>query len=314
MISIRKHSGTSMVLGVLLILAAQAPRPTSIRGIVTDPDGAPFPGVLVTAESDAGRRTGYTDVEGRYQLDELEPGSYEVRVELPGFCAELRTDLRLAAGSTITVDLSMVLAPVNWNHRYAAEGLKEAYRLADAVAHVSITRSFDVRLWELNGRDWIGIAHEATLVEVVKPVDGSSGDVLQFVQYPAGRLSEGGKTVCGSETPYAAGEEYVAFLGRMGDAGAFRFLGPKFMIPVRQGRISGRWLNNSDVLEVREGMTVGSFLDILRGFPADIVPDTETLANADGASDSSGDLDWSPPRQHVRKTLGRRAAEGATVR
>ena len=50
MISLRKHSGGSMVLGVLLILAAQDPRPTSILGIVTDPDGWPLPGVLITAE------------------------------------------------------------------------------------------------------------------------------------------------------------------------------------------------------------------------------------------------------------------------
>lgn len=272
MTSSRRQTGRSMALGALLILVAQNPQTGAVNGIVTGPDGAPLPGVLITAESDAGVWTDYTDVAGHYKLDGLEPGSYEVRTELAGFCSEIRPDLPLAADETATVNLTMWLAAVNWDHRYVTQGLEDAFRLADVVVHLRVTASLEPRLWETSGNELVGITHEAVVIDTVKPARGPGDDILRFVQYPAGRSSDGTKTVCGSETPYLAGEEYVAFLERMDNTEHFGFLGPQFMIPVREGRIVGRWLNNFEVPGVREGMTVGSFLDVLRRIALEIVP------------------------------------------
>src|SRR5580658_1457809 len=81
----------------------------SLSGVVTDPNGAPLPGVAVTIKNvDTGEtRTIPTDDRGYYQTAGLPPGRWEIRAAKPGFADETRTGISLAVGQGATVDITL---------------------------------------------------------------------------------------------------------------------------------------------------------------------------------------------------------------
>jgi outer membrane receptor protein involved in Fe transport len=85
-----------------------------ISGRIVDSGGLAMPGATVTlTEQNTGfTRTVVSADTGAYAITNLEPGTYTVVVEMPGFASLKRGDLLLTAGSTITVDLSMQPAGV----------------------------------------------------------------------------------------------------------------------------------------------------------------------------------------------------------
>src|SRR5216117_4342736 len=79
---------------LLLIMGKQAMSqlPTgTILGAVKDSSGAVIPGASITAKNvETGlTRTGVSAEDGSYRLSALPVGSYEVKVELPGFQTEV---------------------------------------------------------------------------------------------------------------------------------------------------------------------------------------------------------------------------------
>jgi hypothetical protein len=84
---------------VVSIAGAQAPT-GSIAGLVRDPSGAGVTGAHVEAVSLATglARTEVTPEQGEYSFPALPAGSYEVRVETPGFRRVLRQAPILGAG------------------------------------------------------------------------------------------------------------------------------------------------------------------------------------------------------------------------
>ncbi len=114
----------SVLLSVLLVLLAVVFAPIAeaqtqatggtVQGIVTDPDGNSLPGVSVTVtNNETGRvRTTVTSATGSYRVPLLSPAIYTVKVELTGFQAMERNDVRVSIGSGIDVNLQMGLASV----------------------------------------------------------------------------------------------------------------------------------------------------------------------------------------------------------
>jgi len=89
---------------------AQGVQSGNIRGTVRDQQGLPVPGATVTASSPAlqGSRTVVTDGEGGYALQNLPPGTYEVKFELSGFNTITQsTEVRLG----LSVEQSVSLRP-----------------------------------------------------------------------------------------------------------------------------------------------------------------------------------------------------------
>ncbi|HYN01976.1 MAG TPA: carboxypeptidase-like regulatory domain-containing protein, partial [Vicinamibacteria bacterium] len=103
-------------LALAIVAALFAPLPASaqtlygsITGTVTDPQGAPIPGVTVTA---ANTGTGLsvsavTDAKGSYTFRNLPPGAYDLNASLEGFRALNQTGLRVSAGNPVRVDLKL---------------------------------------------------------------------------------------------------------------------------------------------------------------------------------------------------------------
>src|SRR5579872_2100641 len=102
---------------LLLVFAttvfAQGVQTATLQGIVTDPSGAPLPGVTVTAKSPSllGTRTAVTQSGGDYVMPGLSPGDYTLTFELAGMQT---TTVRktLALGMQTVVDAKLRVAAV----------------------------------------------------------------------------------------------------------------------------------------------------------------------------------------------------------
>jgi hypothetical protein len=84
----------------------------TILGTVHDQSGAVLPGCAVTIEN-AGtslRRSTVTNEAGSYTALNLEPGTYKVKIELPGFQVAEYTSIQLLARQTIRIDGTMTVA------------------------------------------------------------------------------------------------------------------------------------------------------------------------------------------------------------
>ena len=85
-----------LVISIAGVLRAQSD--ASISGSVSDPSGGAVPGAAVSirnVETGAGR-TLSTDEAGRFNAPLLPVGTYEIKVEKPGFLAQTKTGLELA--------------------------------------------------------------------------------------------------------------------------------------------------------------------------------------------------------------------------
>src|SRR5262245_18360129 len=100
------------LVGMLLLLAlaipALAQAPTgSVRGVVKDPSDAVISGAKVVVSSKAGiERTFSTKSDGEYQVGNLPPGEYEIKVAVTGFKAGL-APVTLRVGDNMTSDFAL---------------------------------------------------------------------------------------------------------------------------------------------------------------------------------------------------------------
>lgn len=103
-----------VLFAVVLPLAAQQGT-TDIRGRVSDPDGAPLPGVsvMVRNEETGMYRQTTTDRDGVYVISGITPGTYELTGELSGFNTFRSRHLRLEIGKTATVDARLSLGTLS---------------------------------------------------------------------------------------------------------------------------------------------------------------------------------------------------------
>jgi len=91
------------------MLGMYAQSTTSLRGVVTDPQGAVITGAAVTLMSPATSltRTAVSSEAGEYQFLLIPPGSYRIKAEKPGFSTLSRTGLTLQVNTPATLDLKL---------------------------------------------------------------------------------------------------------------------------------------------------------------------------------------------------------------
>lgn len=95
---------------------AWAQRSSGIAGVARDTSGAVLPGVTVEASSPAlieRTRSVTTDGEGRYSLEDLRPGRYQVTFSLSGFKTLKREGIDIPVGFTATVSVEMALGELS---------------------------------------------------------------------------------------------------------------------------------------------------------------------------------------------------------
>ena len=109
-----KKSAAARWLGLLAFIlvcatGAVAQDSANISGQVVDPSGSSVKEAIVTARNvDTGlERATTSDDRGRYQIQALPPGQFEIRAAKQGFSDQTRTGISLAVGQGATVDIKM---------------------------------------------------------------------------------------------------------------------------------------------------------------------------------------------------------------
>lgn len=90
--------------------AALAQTTGSIRGVVTDPEGQPMPGVAVTIQSTSligSTKTTYTNELGVFRFPSLPVGLYTVEAQLEGFTTVKSENVRVSLNATASVPMTM---------------------------------------------------------------------------------------------------------------------------------------------------------------------------------------------------------------
>src|ERR1051325_5421896 len=124
-----------LVLSVLTLTASAFAQSeiggATLNGTLTDPQGAAVPGAKVTATQTATglKRATESSSAGLYTFTALPSGAYEVAVEAQGFKAAKVTEIALAVGSVVTVDVHLVVGATQETVNVTAEaGLVETTR------------------------------------------------------------------------------------------------------------------------------------------------------------------------------------------
>jgi len=108
--SVLRYVSWVVVCALAVPLTAFAQQSASIGGIVTDASGGVLPGVTVEASSPVlieKIRTTVSDGSGRYQIIDLQPGTYSVSFTLPGFSNVRRQGITLTAGFAASVNVEL---------------------------------------------------------------------------------------------------------------------------------------------------------------------------------------------------------------
>ena len=122
---------------VLLLCASPAYAQSLITGTVTDPQSAVIPDARVALLSgQAEFRATRTDAQGRYRFDAVQPGTYVIAVNSPGFQQTASPDIVVAAGQNATRDISLALAGAT--DFVTVEGVARAGYRADTVTSLGL--------------------------------------------------------------------------------------------------------------------------------------------------------------------------------
>jgi len=111
----------SLVLAaVALPLAAQSLTGT-VAGVVKDEQGGVLPGVTVTLTGRTGSRSAVTDSDGAYRFVAVDPGTYTVTADLPGFRPRRQENIDVSIAKTADVNFALAVGGVTENVEVIAE-------------------------------------------------------------------------------------------------------------------------------------------------------------------------------------------------
>jgi hypothetical protein len=102
------------LLGVATAAAQTLKTSATLEGTISDSTGGRIPGVKVSLRQTQTNqiRTVYTDDQGFFRSTDLPVGTYEVRIETPGFAPYLHTGVGLDVGITAHLDVVLPAAGV----------------------------------------------------------------------------------------------------------------------------------------------------------------------------------------------------------
>src|SRR5258708_16134328 len=102
---------------ILSICAGAFARAATVTGSVKSPDGTPFGGAFVQAQNTRTRVvvSVLTDKDGRYRIENLPAGKYQVQVKAVGYRTDPRADVSLAADQNASYDFALQQGMVRWS-------------------------------------------------------------------------------------------------------------------------------------------------------------------------------------------------------
>ncbi len=115
--------GILLVLGLLVATPTYAQQATgSIRGHITDPDGAVIPNALITTTTPAGKTVKTKgDGFGAFSINSLPAGTYTLNVSVQGFTPQTKTGIVLTTGQMLSVNFKLDIQAQQQNVEVTAD-------------------------------------------------------------------------------------------------------------------------------------------------------------------------------------------------
>jgi len=139
---------------LVLFAASAAAQDTTgtILGTITDASGAVLPGVTISVKNvdTSQARTIVSDSAGRYRVPLLQPGRYEVTVQLSGFQTMVRSGITVTVGQQAVVDARLSLG--NVSESITVEGAAPLVETTNGTISNVVTEQ-QLASMPLNGRD-----------------------------------------------------------------------------------------------------------------------------------------------------------------
>src|SRR5262245_38686825 len=250
MIKEKVHSILVLLLFATVGIYAQTPTAT-LSGVVRDErnGGIPRATVKVKHIATGKTRTISTDTAGRYGFTNLEPGSYELRVEASGYKVTLQSGLTLTVGGALVADATMSVGPITEQVTIEArEPLIEPNR-------AGVSRVIDTR--EIQGLPNIG----RNFVDFVKL---SSGVAMGRENITAGVFKEpdiGVGAVAAPRLSFGGQLELATLIQVDGADNVQTFTGTPRATPSQEAASEFRVLNSTYLAEY--GRALGGFVNII---------------------------------------------------
>src|SRR5216117_2104007 len=141
----------------LNVVPAVAQTQASISGVIHDPTGAVIPGVTVTVTNPATNfvRTAISNEAGVYNFPSLQPGRYNIKVELPGFRTITQNDVELQVQFAARIDFALQVGDVS--QTVQVEGTAALIATENATVGTVIENRRIIAM-PLNGRNFLQLA------------------------------------------------------------------------------------------------------------------------------------------------------------
>ena len=100
-----------------IIFAGSGGYAATISGTVKGPDGAPFQGSFVEAQNTRTKMTVIvlSNTQGRYRIDKLPAGEYQVQIKVVGYRAQPQTGVNLSADQNASFNFALEKGMVRWS-------------------------------------------------------------------------------------------------------------------------------------------------------------------------------------------------------
>jgi hypothetical protein len=148
----------------------------ALEGTVKDSSGAVIPGAAVAMRNLATNqtRTAESDAEGSFRAQALAVGSYEVRVEQPGFAPYKQAELDLSLGQATRLDIVLVPASSTEKLTVTAQGETVDTTQTSVVSSVDGERIEELPVQSRNALDFVLLAPGVLTAPPAPPVAGAS--------------------------------------------------------------------------------------------------------------------------------------------
>ena len=124
MISLARRLGIVLLVACSVAWSAYGPADGTISGTVRNSTGAPFQGAFVRARNVKTKTTVnvLSDKQGRFRVQNLPPGDYEIRGTAIGYKDDVRSGVKVTGGQAQSMDFALQKGTVRWSDLNTYQG------------------------------------------------------------------------------------------------------------------------------------------------------------------------------------------------
>src|ERR1700737_2962909 len=184
----------------LLVVFSSLAHAATVKGNVKGPDGTPFEGAFVQAINAQTHITVsvLSDKQGRYKVENLPAGEYQVRVRAVGFTTDPHSAVNLSADQNVSFEFALQKGTVRWSDinsyqgkKLLPEGKGKDRLFANCfICHGFQTRMASVRRDEAGWRDRVDYMRQAMAFQLSERfTDEKANELVSYLNSTFGQDS-----------------------------------------------------------------------------------------------------------------------------